>query len=263
MMASQPRRSPRLTTNIDLNGRDYLASLMGWSTDRLEDWITSWTVQPHLQSWYQNGITNSRRYNDAIDWLNTGPSGYFYDSSSLEEDLLLACLGENYTGEDNTDVSSYANSSKSHCTTQDIWAKTVRNIVQANAAPGEVFERRIITHPAACYGFVIDLLCIAFHSIVYRGKASCYESLIHGSSHLADAGAIEDPSKKVVDVDGLSVVGLSSTSSLTAPSDDSMDLDFEAGRSRGVSKRKLTSSRMEMERGECIVVGVVERWLFA
>lgn len=188
-----PRRSARLTV-YDSNGRDALASTLGWSRTQLETWLTSPTVRPHLRLWYRDCIENKRRYNEGIEWINTGEKGYYYNPSDLEEDLLLECLGEGIVVNDGKSGASekldavigssicFADEgTKTACrTTVELWARTAWRIVQANMGAGQVFENAALRHPAACYAFAIDLLCIAFHSIAHRGAASCYRDLIVG-----------------------------------------------------------------------------------
>ena len=69
-----------------------IASPTSWTRAKLEGWIASSTVQPHLQLWYQLCIASKRRFNDAVDWINTGEQGYFYNPNDLQEYLLLMCL---------------------------------------------------------------------------------------------------------------------------------------------------------------------------
>lgn len=182
------RRSSRLEP-YDSNGRLYLADQIGWSRKQLETWITSITVQPHLRLWYQICIGSPRRFNDAVDWINGGEGGYYYNEEGLEEDLLLLCLSDGGADPDNVvpaheaDATSFNNAQKSTTDwpTQAIWARAAWRIVNSNKQPGEAFAGSIDTHPAACYSFVIDLLCLAFHSIAHRGAASVYTDLINNS----------------------------------------------------------------------------------
>ena len=185
MRSQKPRRSARLTT-YDSNGRDALADTVGWSRQKLESWITSPTVRPHLQLWYRVCIEGEGRFNDAIAWINTGERGYYYNPGDLEEDLLLACLGEGVASQevvDDGEGSEYANDqvATSSWMTQELWARTAWRIVQNNRATHQAFGMTIDRHSVACYAFVIDLLCLAFHSIAFRGEASCYANLIKGT----------------------------------------------------------------------------------
>lgn len=184
-----PRRSARLTI-YDSNGRDALASTLGWTRAQLESWLASATVRPHLRLWYRTCLENERRYNEGIEWINTGEKGYYYNPSDLEEDVLLECLGEGFADSCETDeklgamaVGFATEAIKTGAwTTVELWARTAWRIVQANMGKDQVFENAALKHPAACYAFVIDLLCIAFHSIAHRGAASCYRDLIIGST---------------------------------------------------------------------------------
>ncbi|KAK4545316.1 hypothetical protein LTR36_003496 [Oleoguttula mirabilis] len=121
----EPRRSSRLNTD-DPNGRDYLSSLMGWSRHRLEGWLVSRTVRPHLQLWYRLCIANQRRFNDAVEWINIGNRGYFYATSDLEEDLLLMCLCEGDGPELDSGEDPYADETTNtgKWITQELWART-------------------------------------------------------------------------------------------------------------------------------------------
>lgn len=180
----EPRRSARLTV-YDSNGRDALAGYLGMSRPQLEAFLTSSTVRPHLQFWYRLCVEGERRFNDAIDWINTGKSGYFYNPADLEEDLLLECLGEGMGTDVEDKKKSFAaeGAKTGDWITQDVWARTIWRIVQYNFEPGQIFNNSITVHPAACYGFGIDLLTIAFHSICHRKAGSCWHDLIIGASH--------------------------------------------------------------------------------
>jgi hypothetical protein len=177
---AQLRRSHRLPTN-DSNGRDYLSELLGLSREELEAWIASPSAHPHLQLWYHLCVSDSHRYNDAANWINTSPKGYYFNTSDLEEDLLLMCLGEGESGEGSEDgTTKHADNSvkTGKWITQELWARTAWRIVQDNKYKDkdkdQVFAPKFKEHPAWCYAFAIDLLCIAFHSIAHRGKGSCY-----------------------------------------------------------------------------------------
>jgi len=184
-----PRRSARLTV-YDSNGRDALASTLNWSRTQLETWLTSPTVRPHLRLWYRTCIENERRYNEGIEWINTGEKGYYYNPSDLEEDVLLECFGEGIAGGSpeleamigGTVGFATEGIKTASWTTVELWARTAWRIVQNNMDAGQVFEQAALKHPAACYAAVIDLLCIAFHSIAHRGAASCYRDLIIGGT---------------------------------------------------------------------------------
>ncbi|KAK4545317.1 hypothetical protein LTR36_003497 [Oleoguttula mirabilis] len=94
-------------------------------------------------------------------------------------------------------------------------------------------------HPAACYGFTIDLLSLAFHSIAFRGRASSYGILINGSAdRLRQGHAKTDVSAQAdSDNDTESVTSVSTMTSSTETSDNSADLDFEEASSRTSSPR--------------------------
>jgi hypothetical protein len=184
------RRSPR-QIHYDSNGRDYLADKLGCSRMELEEWIQSPTVRPHLRQWYILCVSGPKRFNDAIEWINSGADGYFYNPEDLEEELLFLCLEtakdpavDGILEVDEHDVVSLideANKAK-NMITQELWARTALRVVHSNKGKGQPFETALQTQPATCYAFAIDLLCIAFHSIAFRGYASIYEQLINGKA---------------------------------------------------------------------------------
>lgn len=185
MARPELRRSQRLGTP-DSNGRDYLSSKLGWIRVTFEDWIYSSTVRPHLQDWYGLCISNSSRFNDVADWVNTGEKGYFYNEHDLEDDLLLLCLG---AGDDGNIEACVAEASLDFVRdtpspqgwiTQELWARTAWRITQANRECGQIFHFAIQDRPAAAYGIVIEMLCIVFHSVAFRGSASVYLRLLTG-----------------------------------------------------------------------------------
>nr|OQO22073.1 hypothetical protein B0A51_08914 [Rachicladosporium sp. CCFEE 5018] len=122
------------------NGRDYLASLLDWpSATILENFLRSTSVRPHLQHWIRLCYETPHRFHEAVEWINTGPKGYYYHPGDLEEDLLLECLSG--------------------------WMEGMREV--------------------EAYGFMGEVLCIAFHSLAFRGKDSCYWGIIVGESKKA------------------------------------------------------------------------------
>ena len=232
----EPRRSSRLNT-YDSNGRDYLADTIGWSREKLNGWITSPSVRPHLQLWSQLCIAGGQRYNDAIEWINTGERGYFYSPNDLEEDLLLMCLCEGnenevYPRDTGRDGAAYSDedAKTGKWITQELWARTAWKIVQNNKGEGEAFGKHVEKHPSICYSFVIELLCLAFHSIAFRGGASTYEQLINGNRPLAKTfgpGSDDHKSNAVqTEGDAVSTTTIVTTSSSTETADHSSDADF-------------------------------------
>lgn len=226
---------------------------MCWSRSELETWITSPTVRPHLRLWYHLCIINGRRFNDAIDWINTGATGYFYNTNDLEDDLLLICLGEgNGVPEDGRHYSVFADSAAltGEWLTQELWARSTWRIVQANQGPGQVFETMAYEHAAAAYSFVIDLLCISFHSVAFRGKQSCYERLINGCDGApCGVASCKEITNDASDICDHSVSSSSSCASSSETSDDSMDSDFEpenANTTSGTSKSSAYAKEPEV-----------------
>lgn len=158
---------------------------MAWSRERFEEWLQSQSVKRHLLLWYHLCVKSPKRFNEAVEWINTGENGYFYNSSDLEEDLLLMCLDEGNIEDQQEleeDKASYADQKTlTHkWSTQEVWARAAWRIVQDNRGAGEAFEHAAINHAAAAYGFVIEILCIAFHSMAFRKWASVWEEIITG-----------------------------------------------------------------------------------
>ncbi|KAK5134488.1 hypothetical protein LTR08_006405 [Meristemomyces frigidus] len=260
MLYYKPRRSTRLSAHDDPNGRVYLASLLSWPRHRLETWLTSPTVRPHLQLWYRLCISNSRRFNDAVEWINTGPKGYYFHTDDLEEDLLLMCLGEGNDGYDYVERKARTE----WWITQEVWARTAWRIVQANAGEKEVFELMVEERPAGAYGFVIEVLCLAFHSIAHRGKGSCYVELINGGGCERAEEALQDETGMddlVDDDDTESATTLSTVSDSTEMSDDSADLDFESKSSRTSVPRGAVAKRKRGAEDGGVGARAVEEWI--
>lgn len=150
------------------------------------------------------------------------------------------CLGE---GEDGGGEVGYADESvkTGAWITQELWARTAWRIVHANrgSESRNVFEKLSASRPVAwSYGFVIELLCIAFHSLAFRGPASCWENLING-----DDGPVESQGTTIDEaavMDNYDTASSASTSTSTASntltlgssntetSDHSSDADFQA-----------------------------------
>lgn len=175
------RRSKRQATICyDSNGRDFVASELNLTRTQLELWLALPTVHPYLHTWYNLCILGRKRFRDGRDWIETGEEGYFYGKGGLEEDLLLMCLGTG-NAEDIEEVAGgfldYGTLTGSWLT-QELWARTVWRIVQSNRGLGRAFEKKVMEHPAAAYGIVIDILTIAFHSIAHRGGDSIWHNLI-------------------------------------------------------------------------------------
>ncbi|KAF2216180.1 hypothetical protein CERZMDRAFT_93478 [Cercospora zeae-maydis SCOH1-5] len=176
------RRSQRChAANYDSNGRDYLASELGYTRSGLEKWLAAPEVHQHLALWYNLCVLGRRRYNDAIDWIIEGEEGYFYDKQGLEEDVLLTCLGEgNAKILEGQELSDFIEDgvNTSNWSTAKLWARTAWRIVQSNCSEGQCFRTTIVRHPAAAYGLTIDVLCLAFHSIAYRKAESIWHGLV-------------------------------------------------------------------------------------
>lgn len=179
------RRSSRQTwANYASFGRDYLAETLGWSRPQLDDWLLSSTVHPHLVFWHSTCIERARRFNEGVEWINTG---YFFKDCNLEEDVLLLCLGEGNQGSDEdaagVECKTYANATAKtyRWTTVELWARSVWRITQDNCGKGARFEKAMESHPAAIYGIVFDVLALAFHNIASIGLESVWATIINSA----------------------------------------------------------------------------------
>jgi hypothetical protein len=63
---------------------------------------------------------------------------------------------------------------------QDLWAQTAWRTVEDNIRSGDALEKTSRRCPEKSYGFVIEILCIAFHSIAHRGSNSIWDEIING-----------------------------------------------------------------------------------
>lgn len=185
MTSPAPRRSDRQTwSNYTSFGRDYLANALGWPRPQLDKWLLSSTVHEHLVFWHSTCVERPRRYNEAIDWINTG---YFDKDCNLEEDVLLLCLGEGSCASDRdaggVECMTYADQTAQtyKWTTIELWARSVWRIVQDNCGRGAIFEKAVKFHPAAAYGIVFDILAVAFHNIACVGPQSVWSNIINGA----------------------------------------------------------------------------------
>lgn len=278
MAAGELRRSSRLST-YDSNGREYLADNIGWPREQLESWVLSPSVQPHLQLWYRLCVTGERRFNDAIEWINTGERGYFYHERDLEDDLLLMCLCEGSHENDEDEERGSGQESAGYddekvkteqWVTQELWARTAWRIVQSNKGRGQAFEKYADEHPAACYGFVIDLLCLAFHSIAFRGRESIYERLINESMGPKTIQTDESPrlQKELAVEASLEESDAASTASMlsTGPSsnettDHSSDADFSDDQDRTEVTNESSVSPQKTDCDNRAKVEALQRWV--
>ncbi|KXT12586.1 hypothetical protein AC579_2107 [Pseudocercospora musae] len=175
------RRSRRhAAVCYDSNGRDCVADQLRLTRSELRAWLALPIVHAHLQLWYNLCVVGRKRFKDGREWIETGEDGYFYDRSCLEEDLLLMCLEEGDIEEGVAGKFANRKASTFDWITQEVWARTIWRIVQDNRGAGQLFETQAISHPAAAYGAIIDLLTISFHSIVFRGGESIWHNLILG-----------------------------------------------------------------------------------
>nr|OQO18212.1 hypothetical protein B0A51_13372 [Rachicladosporium sp. CCFEE 5018] len=165
------------------NGRDYLASLLDWpSATILENFLRSDAVRPHLQHWVRLCYETPHRLQEAVEWINTGPKGYYYHPDDLEEALLLECLGHGVgKGEVMGDEERWSeeDAETREWVTMELWARTIWRTVQDCSKTGGWMEGR---REVETYGFVSEVLCVVFHSLAFRGKVSCYWGIIVGES---------------------------------------------------------------------------------
>ncbi|EME86343.1 uncharacterized protein MYCFIDRAFT_172115 [Pseudocercospora fijiensis CIRAD86] len=175
---SWSRRRKRPTWTIDAGPGDTQPFAMIRTGANFEAWLALPTVHTHTLLWYNLCVVGRRRFKDGREWIETGENGYFYNRSFLEDDLLLMCLEEGDVEEGVAGKFSDQNTSTFDWITQEVWARTIWRIVQSNRGPGHIFATQAVNHPAAAYGAVIDLLTIAFHSIVFRGGESIWHKLI-------------------------------------------------------------------------------------
>ncbi|KAF2168198.1 hypothetical protein M409DRAFT_21642 [Zasmidium cellare ATCC 36951] len=269
------RRSARI--DYTSNGRNYLCSVTGWPREKLDEWLTSNSVRSHLQIWYCLCVSSKRRFNDAIEWINTRA---FYEEGDLEEDLLLMCLQEgnmnDADGNAVVPISAYADNTvaTSKWITQEVWARAAWRVVQDNAGPGEAFEKAIQEHPAAAYALAIDILCLAFHSIAYREADSVWEGIITNGANM-DATPPSPEVQNDFDVDCESDVdmdvdvdlegNISSNEGMTDDNGSDDDADFievaepVTPKSKRPTRKSTTPKapkKEDAEIGENIVVGV-------
>lgn len=180
-----PRRSSRDTHgNYTSFGRDNLAEALGCSRAWLDSWLLSSKVHPHLVLWHSTCIERTRRFNEGVEWINTG---YFFEACNLEDDVLLLCLEEGPEGSEadanGVKCKSYADQTARtfKWTSVELWARSTWRIVQDNCGKGDIFEKAVKFHPAAAYGIVCDLLCVAFHNIAYVGPESVWANIINNA----------------------------------------------------------------------------------
>lgn len=253
MASTQVRRSLRL--QADPNGRQYLANQLNWTIDKVDDFITNSTVQPHLQLWHKLCITGTRRCNEVYELINANHFRTLGKDEDLDkgfaQELWLACLADGDHG-----IQRFADrkTMTGEWTTVDVWARTAWRIVNSNKDPGQAFERlahKHPEHPGKSYRVIVDLLCLAFHSIAFRGKASVYEKLINETA-ASDGGTAEDMAVTADDdleLDQVSeplgtVHGSDTSSSISATTDNNTaDEDFAVNRKH---RRKRASPRSKV-----------------
>jgi hypothetical protein len=63
---------------------------------------------------------------------------------------------------------------------QELWAQIAWRIVEDNCNSGEAFAKSFRQSPAEPYAFVIEILCVAFHSIAHRSRNSIWDEIING-----------------------------------------------------------------------------------
>lgn len=164
------RRSYRRKV-IDLNGRGYLSDQLGLSIEQLEAWTQSSGVKAALATWHRRCIEDAPTYNSILNMINAGV--FETRNNKFEEELLLASIGEYSLYEDEKTIESFA---------MDMWAEATRSIVKGSLDFLHIFSHLYRYHTARLFAIVIDMLCLAFHSIAHRENDSCWYIIIRGHS---------------------------------------------------------------------------------
>lgn len=105
-------------------------------------------------------------------------SGYFYIADGFEKDILQFCLAANDQAHErycffvDRDYRTVAKTSS--WSVQELWAQTAWRIVEDNCGSGEAFAKSFRQSPKKPYAFVIEMLCVAFHSIAHRSRNSVW-----------------------------------------------------------------------------------------
>lgn len=176
------RRSPRFID--DSNGRVYLTSKVNWTIPQLHEWMQSPNIAIHLHEWFDTCIVNEKRSDDAIKWFRRDGGQYYTNPQGLDRNLYDMCiradrrrptcerpLGLFYEFTCVTNFRTWP--------TAKLWARTAWRIAKANVGH----------HPAwpilplddeGCIAFAIDVITLAFHSIVHRANYSVWLKLVSG-----------------------------------------------------------------------------------
>lgn len=161
------RRSSRLA-DYGLNGRGYLSNQLGCTVSEVDCWITSKNASSHLSLWYQQCVSKGEASDIMLELVKNGDFEKPYNI--FEKDILHTALGQQNRPSMRTDP-SYIN-------TIHIWAVTAKNVVEASRSYTPTFVDLAKHHHEKFLTTAIDLLCLAFHSIAYRGRRSVYASMI-------------------------------------------------------------------------------------
>jgi hypothetical protein len=70
---------------------------------------------------------------------------------------------------------------------QELWAQIAWRIVEDNCDSGEALAKSFRRSPAKPYAFVIEILCVAFHSIAHRNRNSVWDEIINGAPSAVDS----------------------------------------------------------------------------
>ena len=167
------RRSSRLAS-ADLNGRGYLSDQLGCTVTEVDRWITSDQVHSHLVIWYQQNVLKQESRSVMLDLIKT--RNFEKPNNIFEADILRVTLGQTRRPDMRQDA-PYVSAIHS-------WAATTQDIVEASRLYTISFARLATDHHERFHIITIDLLCLAFHSIAYRGQGSIYTTMIGPSAKI-------------------------------------------------------------------------------
>ncbi|KAK4968102.1 hypothetical protein LTR66_011883 [Elasticomyces elasticus] len=179
-----PRRSSRLTEACNANGRSYLADQLGWTVQQMDEWITSCNVRPFLRWWKTRCFDDLERRKEIRTHIESSQVADHSHYAAWEAHVFTACVDE-----ENVRYYEKRVTNTGDWNTADHWARTAHRIVKRQSETGGIFDSAVEKRPASAERFVVELLCLAFHSLVHRGVDSVYCDLITGT---APAGSMSD-----------------------------------------------------------------------
>ncbi|GAB7341830.1 hypothetical protein MBLNU457_g0152t1 [Dothideomycetes sp. NU457] len=161
------RRSSRLTGS-DLNGRGYLSDQLGCTVSEVDCWITSKNISRPLKKWYQQCVMKGEASNTMLELIKSG--NFEKPNNVFEKDILHTALGQRDRPSMGTDAP--------YMRMIHIWAAIAKNVVEASRSYTPTFADLATHYHEKFLAIAIDLLCLIFHSILYRGQGSIYASMI-------------------------------------------------------------------------------------